>query len=188
MRIVATALTASLLVASSAAAHEDETRDTGDYLAAICSAAGNWSGNFEQYNADGLYRTSRFDAQFGCSPGAEILWETNLFYDMNGVNAPTMKVIFPVAETGSMQMSYFYGGIETVYFFDAVQVDYIDSLHWRVARASASQTHTSDEAPPISRYTHIREGNTLTMIRDVKPDADAAEWTLSAKLVMKLQP
>lgn len=117
-RILGT-LAASLLLASNAAAHEHETQDPSEYLAVLCAATGDWSGDFEQYNEDGLYRTSRLNAQFGCQPGEEVLWETNLFFGDDDSIMPTLKVIFPDIEAGAMHMSYFYGGIEKVYFFNA---------------------------------------------------------------------
>lgn len=166
----------------------DETVTARAYTAAMCTLTGDWTGQFEQYNETGLYRTSQFDAGFRCQPGDDVLMETNLFYQDDGSVLPTLKVIFPTEQPAEMQMSYFYGGIERVYFFKAATLDYTDDEHWTSARESTETTHESDENPPVSRYIHIRSGDQVTMIREVKPDRASKDWSLSAKLVLKLQP
>ena len=159
-----------------------------DYIDAMCTLTGNWTGQFQQYNETGLFRTSRFDAGFQCQPGKDVLMETNVFFQDDGTGFSTLKVIFPTKQPKEMQMSYFYGGMEKAYFFQSARLEYDDAEHWTAARQSAHKNHETDKNPPVSRYTHIRNGNELTMIREVKPDNSSNEWALSAKLTMKWQP
>tara|TARA_R110002033_G_scaffold44960_6_gene88164 strand:+ start:3349 stop:3915 length:567 start_codon:yes stop_codon:yes gene_type:complete len=159
-----------------------------DYIDAMCTLTGNWTGQFEQYNETGLFRTSRFDAGFQCQPERDVLMETNVFFQDDGTGFSTLKVIFPTNQPSEMQMSYFYGGMEKAYFFKSVSLDYVDSEHWTAARESAGTLQEPDPNHQESRYTHIRNGKELTMIREVKADKTSKEWALSAKLIMEWQP
>jgi len=166
----------------------DSETSARDYIDAMCTLTGNWTGQFEQYNETGLFRTSRFDAGFQCQPDKDVLMETNVFFQDEGTVFSTLKVIFPTQQPSEMQMSYFYGGMEKVYFFQSRRLEYDDAEHWTAARQSAGKAHETDKNPPVSRYTHIRNGSELTMIREVKPDNRSNEWALSAKLIMQRQP
>ncbi|WP_321326117.1 hypothetical protein [uncultured Parasphingorhabdus sp.] len=179
---VALALTAAPLSAA------DTGESAPEYIDAMCTLAGHWTGRFEQYNETGLLRSSRFDAGFQCQPDDDVLMETNLFVQDDGTAFSTLKVIFPASQTAEMQMSYFYGGMEKVYFFKSTRLEFVDDRHWTAAREAVHTSHGLDQNPPVSRYTHIRDGNELTMIREVKPQHSSTKWTLSAKLIMQWQP
>lgn len=188
MSILKAVFAIGLILGAAPASAADGTAKARDYIAAMCTLNGNWTGQFEQYNESGLFRTSRLDAGFQCQPGNDVLMETNTFFQEDGGLFPTLKVIFPTEQETRMQMSYFYGGIEKVYFFKAASLEYEDDEHWKSARESTERIHESDKKPPVSRYTHIRSGRELTMIREVKPDHASNDWSLSAKLVLQLQP
>lgn len=188
MNLLKVALLFGFALSAVSASAKDQAATARDYVAAMCTLDGDWTGEFEQYKKGDLYRTSRLDAGFGCQPDNDVLMETNIFFQDDGAAFSTLKVIFPAEQEVEMQMSYFYGGIEKVYFFKAASLDYEDDEHWKSARESTETIHESDKKPPVSRYTHIRDGSELTMIREVKPDHASNNWSLSAKLVLKLKP
>lgn len=166
--------------------------DAREYIATFCTLEGNWAGEMEQYRDGAVFRSSDFEAWFACQPGKEVLIESNTFFQDPGSTFPTLKVIFPVdLETGStatMQLSYFFGGMERVYSFDATELDFVDDENWTVTRRLVDVLNPAAEAPPVSRYIHIREGDTLIMIRQVKPDQSTPDWSLSSQLTLRLQP
>lgn len=166
----------------------DQDTSAPDYLEAMCTLTGNWSGKFEQYNEIGVFRTSGFDAGFLCLPDKDVLMETNVFLPEDGESFSTLKVIFPTKQVNEMQMAYFYGGMEKAFFFKSARLDYDDAEHWTVVRESAGKAHEAGKETSASRYIHIRSGNELTMIREVKPDDSSDEWKLSSKLILQWQP
>lgn len=188
MNILKAVFSIGLILGAAPASAADGAATAREYIAAMCTLNGNWTGQFEQYNESGLFRTSRLDAGFQCQPGDDVLMETNIFFQDDGTSFPTLKVIFPAEQETRMQMSYFYGGVEKTYFFKAASLEFEDDEHWQSARESTKRIHESDKKPPVSRYTHIRSGGELTMIREVKPDHGSNDWSLSAKLVLQLQP
>jgi len=184
---LATLLACLLLNTTPLTAAETAITDR-DYIARMCTLKGNWKGIFRQYNQTGVYRTIPFDAGYGCQPGNEVFVETNTFFWEDGKIHPTLKVIFPLdAETG-MQMSYFLSGAEGIYYFKPEILNVTDADHWTAARTATEKAHETAPNPPVSRYTHIRNGNELRMIRDVKPDRASDKWTISSELIPKLQP
>ncbi|MEP0393002.1 MAG: hypothetical protein ABJ205_11455 [Erythrobacter sp.] len=174
------------------------------YIAALCTLAGDWSGKFEQYQEGELVRSAPVEVGFQCQPGNDLLIETNTFVPEQGDAFSTLKVIFPgekmISESleratnggndhaSKMQMSYFYGGIGKIYFFKAVRLTYDDAQNWEAARQSSELVHATDNAPSESRYTHIRNGNEFTMIRELRSERSAESWRLSSKLTLSLEP
>jgi len=186
-RLLAGCLTVLMMGAAQSA--QAETEDAAQtYVAAMCDLDGNWTGRFDLYNESGIYSTFSMDIVFQCSPDNKLSMETRTFLQSDGSRSHTLAVIFPTGKPGEMQMSYFGGGVEGVYYFNAIRHEIDDHEHWTVAREAAQRTHESAPTPPVSRYTHIRNGNELIMIRDVKPDHMSPEWTLSSKLILHLQP
>ncbi len=186
------------------AAPEGPVPTSQAYIAAMCTLAGDWSGKFEQYQEGELVRSAPMEVGFQCQPGDDVLMETNTFVPEEGDAFSTLKVIFPAEKmikdslneandeannrASKMQMSYFYGGIEKIYFFKAVSLTYDDAQNWKAARQSSELVHATDKTPPVSRYTHIRDGDKFTMIREVKSERDAEYWTLSSKLILRQEP
>ncbi|MEP2736593.1 MAG: hypothetical protein ABJP34_09860 [Erythrobacter sp.] len=178
------------------------------YLDAMCTLAGDWKGEFLQYKDDAVSRVSEMEVGFQCQPGNDVLMETNIFrQDDEGSPFSTLKVIFSAGkgvennpadgkalssddsddQKSRMQMSYFYGGIEKIYFYEAVSVTYDNALNWKAVRESTEAVHATDKMPPVSRYTHIRNEKGLTMIREVKSGSGPDDWTLSSKLILRHQ-
>ena len=145
----------------------------------------------EQFRDGAVFGSSNFEAWFACQPGEEVLIESNTFLQDPETTFPTLKVIFPVnLETGtaaSMQMTYFFGGMEQAFSFDATALEFVDDENWTATRQSTDLLQSEDENRPLSRYTHIREGDTLVMIREVKPDHSAPQWSLSSRLSLRRQ-
>lgn len=187
-----TLIAAALLGLSAAtpaqlASHEP-TSETPQYLSALCTLEGEWSGQFEQYDETGLIRTAPFQAGFECHSGSTLLSESNTFYQADGAAFTTLKVIFPSGDPSTLHMSYFYSQIEKVYFFSAEVLGYKDEEHWSIARESAAPKDDAAKDAPKSRYTHNREGNAFEMIREVGAGEGQSGWVLSSKLVMLKQP
>jgi len=182
------ALLTGLMMGAAPSAQADTEGAAHTYVAVMCDLAGNWTGRFDRYNESGIYRTYSMDVVFQCFPNNELIMETRTFLQADGSRDHTLAVIFPAGQPGEMQMSYFGGGVEGIYYFNAVRHEIDDDKHWTVAREASQRTHESARMPPVSRYTHIRNGGELIMIRDVKPDHASPEWTLSSKLILHHQP
>lgn len=179
---------AGLLLAAAPATAQDTAISPRDYLARMCTLTGHWKGVFRQYNKTGVYRTVPFEAGYSCQPGNDVYIETNSFFWEDGTLHPTLKVIFPQDKDTTMHMSYFLNGAEGIYYFKAAILDVTDDTHWTAARSAIDKAHETAPNPPVSRYTHIRNGNQLRMIRDVKPDHATQSWTISSELILQLQP
>lgn len=182
------ALLSGLMIGTAPSAQANTEDVAYTYVAVMCDLAGKWTGRFDRYNENGIYSTFSMDIVFQCSPDNKLNMESRTFLQSDGSRSHTLAVIFPTGQPDEMQMSYFGGGVEGVYYFNAVRHEIDDDEHWTVAREAAQRTHESAPTPPVSRYTHIRKGDELIMIRDVKPDHASPEWTLSSKLILHLQP
>lgn len=163
--------------------------EAAQYVSALCTLSGEWSGQFEQYDATGLLiREASFQASFDCQSEASLLSETNTFFQDDGTPFDTLKVIFPDGEENRLHMSYFYSQIEGIYFFKAELLDYKDDENWSIARESSTQDADVENAPTQSRYTHTRNGSELAMIREVNTGESQSDWVLSSKLLLHKQP
>lgn len=158
------------------------------YVERICSLNGKWTGRFDLHNETGVYRSWPLNVSFACFPDNRLLYESRTFVLEDGTPQHTLVVIFPTGEPDEIQMSYFGSGREGIYFFNAALLGNRATDSWTITREAAEKTSESDRNPPISRYTHIRSGNALTMTREIKTDRASPEWTLSSKFVLTLQP
>lgn len=186
-RLLAALLT-SVMMSTPLSAQADHEDTAHVYVAVMCDLTGNWTGRFDRYNESGIYSTTSVNVEFQCFPDNELIMETRTFFPKDDAASHTLAVIFPAGKADEMQMSYFGGGLEGVYFFNAARLEYDDDEHWTVAREASQKVHESDRNPPVSRYTHILNGSELTMIREVKPDHASPDWSLSSKLVLHQQP
>ena len=185
---LATSLACLLLATAPTVATAETEITERDYLARMCTLSGKWKGVFRQYNKTGLYRTVPFDAGYQCQPGNQVYVETNTFFWEDGTIHPTLKVIFPLGDDAGMHMSYFLNGAEGIYYFKPAILNITDETHWTAARTATEKTHETAPNPPVSRYTHIRNGNELRMVRDIKPDHASKTWTMSSELILTRQP
>lgn len=182
------ALLAGLMMGTAPSARAEIPNTAKTYVAVMCGLAGNWIGRFDRYNESGIYSTFSMDIEFQCFPDNELIMETRTYLQEDGSRSHTLAVIFPTGQAEEMQMSYFGSGIEGIYYFNAARLEIDDDEHWTMARDASQKTHESARKPPVSRYTHVRNGSKLTMIREVKPDHASPDWSLSSKLILDLQP
>ena len=165
-----------------------EPESGADYYAALCSLSGQWSGEMAQFEGAEVVRTFPFELKLECLSDAPFVMETNTFEIGNGSPLQTLRVIFPKEEGQTMHMSYFFAGMEKVFVYEAKSVDIDNDERWTIVRQSLSDKESDEAAAPASRYTHSRDGDLLTMLRETSPDADTEDWKLSSKLTLSRVP
>ena len=165
-----------------------EAESGADYYAALCTLSGQWSGEMAQFEGAEVVRTFPFELKLQCLSDAPFVMETNTFEIGEGSPLQTLRVIFPKQEGQTMHMSYFFAGMEKAFLFEAKSVDFGYDERWTIVRQSLPDKETDEHAAPASRYTHSREGDELTMLRETNSDAATENWKLSSKLTLSRLP
>ena len=179
------ALVIALAISATSTNATDDVRVSSQhYISTICTLDGHWEGKFQRFDHDGVYSTWGAELNYACLPDNSIFFEWRSLIKSEGQNSYSHKVLFPNNSKSEIHLSYFRRGRAETYFFNAVNLDYRDESHWTLVREASQKVALSNPDAPVSRYTHARNGNELTISREVKNEHSSSEWRLSSRITL----